>query len=103
MPIRKSEPSGEDYRPLIENQTYDGVHVQIDAARFQGCTFNNCVMVYSGGAPHLEQCVINDCQFSFTGPAANTISFMQSLGRIAETAELVREMIRDIAGETVDG
>ena len=64
----------------IEGQTFSEETVTLDCNEFIKCKFVNCVLEYQGfGTVGLEGCEFEDVNWTFTGPAANTIKFMTGL------------------------
>ena len=54
--------------------------VLTDNQRFIECTFEHCQLIYSGLGPvAFEHCIFNDCHWTFSGPASNTIQFLKAL------------------------
>ena len=67
---------------MIKNvkNTYSGVHVKLDDNDFTDCTFHRCTLDYSGTAPvSFVGCSFDDVNWVFSGPAQNTLSFLQGL------------------------
>ncbi len=63
----------------IDN-TYVGVKISLDNQIYKNCSFTNCVIEYSGnGTISLTGCRFDNCQWLFSGPAQNTINFMQMM------------------------
>jgi hypothetical protein len=53
--------------------------VAIDGNEYDGCTFNQAVLVYSGGAhPSFHNCALNGCTVRFSGAAERTLRLMRS-------------------------
>ena len=84
---------------IAHNQRYKDTRITLDGATFVGCTFENCIFVFSGLLPPLlEGNTITACKWEFTGPAANTVAFMSALYRsgahdvIEKTFENIRNM-----------
>lgn len=79
---------------IAKNKTYHGMTIQLDGATFIGCTFDHCVLVFSGvlGA-QLHQNAFLECKFEFSGPAATTLGFM---------AALYKDGVQDVIEKTFD-
>ena len=65
--------------------TFQGVNVSLDETHFEGCTFENCTLTYSGGRVGLVGCRFAGCEWEFTGAAAATLSFMSALYAMGPT------------------
>lgn len=64
----------------IQSGTYENTRVPLDGHVYNNCTFVDCELVYSGNGPvGLSGCIFRDCSFSFSGPAANAVAFLNSL------------------------
>ncbi len=71
----------------------------LDGNVFIDCDISECVLVYRGGRlPALRDCRINDCQWSFTNSAANTLQFMSAMynGMGAGGMDLIDKTIANI-------
>ncbi len=54
--------------------------VILDGNAFDKCEFQGCTLVYNGISDvRLNGSTLNDCQWTFDGPAARTLQFMQAL------------------------
>jgi hypothetical protein len=66
--------------PRFTNTVFVDERIDLDGRSFQGCTFQQCELVYSGIAPlTLMDSAVNDCRWSFEGAAALTLDFMRAL------------------------
>lgn len=84
---------------VIENQTFTKKRIEIDDTQFTGCTFNGCVLVYSGtGGTAMNGCHLNETGFEFEGGAAKTIELLTAMHR-GGFRELVEATIAGIRGE----
>lgn len=86
---------------MIENKnnTFIGARVILDGNSFEECVFQNCVLEFGGTAPvNLVNNRIVDCQWSFVGPAAATVSFMSGVynGLGSEGQKLVEAIFDNI-------
>jgi uncharacterized protein YjbI with pentapeptide repeats len=70
---------------VIENATVRGVtfrneDVTVDGKRFEGCTFSNSSLIYSGGTlPSFSNCAFNNVTLQFSGAASNTLRYLNGL------------------------
>lgn len=61
---------------------YTNQRVILDGNSFEKCEFKNCILEFGATAPvSLVGNKISDCQWSFVGPAALTILFLNSVIR----------------------
>jgi hypothetical protein len=64
----------------FKEKKFDKQTVILDGNSFDNCEFQGCTLVYNGIAEvRLNGSNLNDCQWSFDGPAARTLQFMQAL------------------------
>jgi hypothetical protein len=87
---------------IAHNERYNEATLFLDGSTFVGCNFSRCRFVYSGYLPfHFEKCGFNGCKWTFNGPAANTVAFMQSVyalgGDVAREIEKTFDEIRGMA------
>lgn len=62
----------------IKNQEFNNETIKLDDNSFDHCTFNNCKMIYSGTGPvNLSNSTISNAEWTFEGPAANTMTFLK--------------------------
>ena len=55
--------------------------VDLDGNTFVHCTFENAVLVYSGGKqPQFLGCDLRDCTIRFSGPAERTVRLLKAFG-----------------------
>jgi hypothetical protein len=65
---------------FVADCNFAGKQVNLDGTVFDKCIFQNCKMIYSGGdLPQMSNCSMNDCQWSFEGPAARTLAFIRAI------------------------
>lgn len=84
---------------VIENQTFTKERVAIDGKQFTNCTFDGCVLTYSGtDGTALNGCHLNNTGFAFEGSAAKTIELLTAMHR-GGFRELVEATIAGIRGE----
>ncbi|HBW7357728.1 TPA: hypothetical protein OT945_003662 [Klebsiella pneumoniae] len=60
-------------------------NVQVDGITYRNVVFINCTMIYSGSGGNMGfiDCTFQDCSWHFTGPAGNTIAFINDLVKAA--------------------
>lgn len=69
----------------------------IDGNAYEGCTFNEAVLIYSGGnVPSFSGCQFDKTTFQFDSAAANTVAFMKSMAHPDSGQQLI---IRQTFGE----
>jgi hypothetical protein len=62
------------------NQHFLGQTIEVDAAFFDRCVFQNCIMVYRGGPPPVFfHSTFENCQWKFEGYAAFTLEYLSTL------------------------
>ncbi len=63
----------------VRNQTLTG-RVPLDGRSFDGCRFEQAVLVYSGGPlPRIANCAFDRTTFAFEGPAARSMALLQAM------------------------
>jgi hypothetical protein len=83
----------------IQNQTFTKQRIEIDDTQFTNCTFDECLLIYSGtGGTALNGCHLNNTGFAFEGSAAKTIELLTAMHR-GGFRELVEATIAGIRGE----
>ncbi|WP_309570409.1 hypothetical protein [Deinococcus sp.] len=83
----------------IENQTFTKQRIEIDDTQFTNCTFDGCILIYSGtGGTALNGCHLNDTGFAFEGSAAKTLELLTAMYQ-GGFRELVEATIAGIRGE----
>src|SRR5437588_10527763 len=83
----------------LEGSTFTGGRVEIDGNVFVGCVFDRTVLIYKGLAPvSMVECVFNNVEWAFDGPAANTLLFLKSIyhGIPDGGRQLVERIFEDI-------
>ena len=64
----------------IVEHDFSNQEVILDFHEYENCMFRNCRFVVLGFGPFaLNKCEVIDCQFTFAGPAANTIQTMTAI------------------------
>jgi hypothetical protein len=66
--------------PVTRGQTFVGAKVALDNIRFEGCTFKNCEILYSGGPAETSSCYFENVRWVFEGAAGTIVTVMQGLG-----------------------
>ncbi|WP_417772020.1 hypothetical protein [Stappia sp.] len=76
-------------------RVFRGETVVVDGGEFRDCAFENCRLVYRGGAiPVISGCRFHDCGWSFAEAAANTLAMLAGLNQGGFT---------DLIGATLEG
>lgn len=75
-----------------QHQIYQNQNVTLDGNEYEGCTFEGCTLEYQGLKPvSLTGSTMNNCQWSFKGPAANAVQFMGAMYRSGSAGALLIE------------
>lgn len=84
---------------MIEHgpQIIEGRTVLLDGNKYVGVIFKNCTVIYAGGPLTLVESDFIDCQWSFAGPAQNTVTIIRDF-MTGRTAEAFKEMLRSMLG-----
>jgi len=62
------------------NKTFAKTSEVLDGNLFTDCKFDECTLVYRGGAiPQLNRCHFNNCQWRFEEAAERTLEFMRQI------------------------
>lgn len=81
---------------VYKDSTFRNVTINLDDNTFDGCTIEDCTLVYSGGSlPRLLNSSFINSGFTLAGPAQRTLVFMQMLVA-AGAKNVVEEMIKAI-------
>ncbi len=77
----------------VEGRTFENERVILDGRKFVRCAFTGCTLVYTGTESlGLEGCTMNSCNWSFEGPAGNTLEFMRAIyHNLGEAGRLIIE------------
>ena len=81
---------------LMKNKKIRNTSICLDGGTFEDCEFYNCELTYCGYLPvNMSNCKFRNIQWSFTGPANNTIQFLKAMypadtNLIENTFELIR-------------
>ncbi len=63
----------------FKNQTITGSHI-VDGQSYVKIQFSNATLVYTGGLPpSFNECMFDTTNFSFEGPAAQTLQFLNAM------------------------
>lgn len=56
--------------------------VKIDGNFYEGCTFNDVLLIYEGGPPpSFKNCHLTSVAIRFDGPAGNTLQLLKGFAR----------------------
>jgi len=66
---------------IFKNETIRGERVILDGNIYDGCTLENCEIVYCGGEVRLNFSTRN-CRWTFEGAALRTITVLQHLNML---------------------
>lgn len=78
--------------PKHNQKTYRDQTVVLDGNEFDQCVFENCTLEYQGvKAVNLSGSTLNNCQWSFKGPAANAVQFMSAMYQSSPQGALLIE------------
>ena len=84
---------------IAKDQTFTGMSICFDGGTFVNCQFERCTIIISGQLPiMLENPRFIDCQWSFIGPASNTVTFMSAMYR-AGAKDLIEATCNSIMGK----
>lgn len=60
----------------VKDERFDRTEVILDGKEFADCSFENCMMVYSGDADcAFARCTFKDCMWLFEGAKGRTMRF----------------------------
>ena len=82
---------------LHEGETFANETVVLDGNDYRNCTFTNCEIVFNGTASvSLHGINLDNCQWTFDGPAGLTINFMTALYQagVTDLIDMTFENIR---------
>jgi uncharacterized protein YjbI with pentapeptide repeats len=83
--------------PTVRDVTFRNEDVNVDGKRFEGCTFSNSSLIYSGGQlPSFANCEFSNVSLQFSGAASNTLRYLNGLhqGGFARAVARIFEGIR---------
>lgn len=67
-------------RAELRGKTFGVDRIILDGGRFIECEFNGTTLIYCGGGiPEIDRCRLNGVNFSFEGPAKNTVELLRWL------------------------
>jgi len=71
--------------PIMENEVFTNVVVEMDDKRFLGCKFSGCTLRYEGGECSWDDTTIIDpsCRWEISGTAARIVKLLARGGAIA--------------------
>lgn len=80
--IRKWEQSAITTLEHVQDKHFKNETVEIDGKRFTSCTFESCMLRYSGGDMEFGPgCVVEgNSRPQFSGPAGRTVMLLHALG-----------------------
>jgi hypothetical protein len=80
----------------IAAQTFKGTTVKLDGSIFDGCAFESCTLVYSGGElPQFNKCSFNNIKFILEGAAARSAAYMRMTYKAGAT-NVVRDWLPEL-------
>ncbi len=84
---------------LMKNKKVRNTSISLDGGTFENCDFDKCEVIFSGYLPvRFVNCKFGPgVKWSFSGPASNTIVFMQAIFAQGAT-ELVENTFEHIRG-----
>jgi hypothetical protein len=91
---------------IANDQTFTDIQVVLDGSTFTNCTFVRCELIFSGLLPASLSGNRFDagCRWSLTGPALNTLRFMNTLHRAGGgTRTLIENAFESIRGNIKSG
>ncbi len=84
---------------LFTNSSFRNTSVLLDGHEYQNCIFENCLLeIRATDVFSLIGCTFKACQWSFTGPAANTFQVLKGLyhGMGPDGAKLVEDIFNSV-------
>jgi hypothetical protein len=76
----KIDSTGATFMAEFKDKKFIKQTVILDGNTFDKCEFQGCTLVYNGISDvRLNGSTLNECQWTFDGPAARTLQFMQAL------------------------
>lgn len=80
----------------MHNKTIDNVYIALDGKTFVRCHFKNCELNYSGlMRVGLKECTFEECKWTFSGAAKNTVNFMARIYSLGDSSAKVVETAFD--------
>ena len=65
---------------IVSGQRIQGESILIDDKTFIACQIVDCILVYNGGPIAFQRTTLSRCRYVFTGPARQTLHFLQNTG-----------------------
>lgn len=84
---------------VVQDMSFSSGEETVDGKEYRGCTFNNVALVYGGGEePTFVNCKFGDVSLQFTGSAADTLVFLNSMasGGFRQAVSKIADNIRGI-------
>ena len=80
-------------------RTFANCNLPLDGHSFIDCRFGvGCILVYSGLGPvAFRDCEFDHMQFSFAGPAANTLEFIKGMARVEGGEQFLQRVIEALS------
>ncbi len=84
---------------FMKNEKIRNTTISLDGGTFKICDFDKCEIIYSGYLPvRMDSCKFGpDVKWTFSGPASNTINFMQAIYAQGAT-QLLENTFENIRG-----
>ena len=61
-------------------QDFNSTTLEIDGSVYDQCKFNNCKLIYRGGAiPTFSRCTLDRCEWIWNDAALRTIGFLRGI------------------------
>ncbi len=87
---------------ITEKMTFESKTIVLDGSSFYTCQFKGCTLIFNGVLPvTMDGCSFDNCIWQFSGPAQNTIQFMQALYAVGGK-DLIENTFRNIRGENIE-
>jgi len=67
---------------LVEGEVLTGKAVVLDGKHFHNCRYTKCTLIFEGGEYAETNTTFDQCNLSFNGAAARTMSVMARFGMI---------------------
>lgn len=84
------------------NKKFKDTIIDIDNSEFIECTFNNCLIRYSGaGMVTMVGCNFNECRWEMTGASGATVQFLKSLYSDGEGN--IKKLVLDLIYQITNG
>jgi hypothetical protein len=80
--------------------TFRNAIIQVDGHKYRGCRFEDCQLVYSGGAlPSMVGCEFHRCRWNLDDAAGRTLRLMKAMVERGGAMRALVERSLGIAGE----